>query len=169
MNNQVTFDRHFCGNEISEYGRQHGFVDYATLAKAFDAVLNNNIIQVTGWENWEQENGLSEYYEDSHGNILDYDEMQERVEEMEKQLEQLEEGTPDYYELEEAIADLEEANYSEIYQYYIISDNGAEILKDYTNEIVMYNAELDMYVWCVTHWGTSWDYVLTDIPCTKAE
>ena len=48
-------------------------------------------------------------------------------------------------------------------QYFIISNNGAEILKDYTNEIVFYNEALDMYVWGVTHWGTSWDYVLTDI------
>ena len=46
---------------------------------------------------------------------------------------------------------------------------GADILKRETNEIVLYNAELDMYVWCVTHCGTSWDYVLTNIPCTKSE
>ena len=48
---------YFCGNKISEYGLQNGYVDYSTLAKSFDAVLNNNIIGVTGWENWNQENG----------------------------------------------------------------------------------------------------------------
>ena len=54
-------------------------------------------------------------------------------------------------------------NIAEIFQFYIISDNGARILKDYTNEIVFYCDSLDMYIWGVTHYGTSWDYVLTDI------
>jgi predicted 3-demethylubiquinone-9 3-methyltransferase (glyoxalase superfamily) len=58
---------------------------------------------------------------------------------------------------------LDEAHYEDVFQYFIISDNGAEILKYWTDEIVMYNSALDMYVWCVTHYGTSWDYVLTDI------
>lgn len=49
----------FYGNEVSRYGQENGFVDYRTLAKAFDAVLNNEIISrtecVIGW--WEQESG----------------------------------------------------------------------------------------------------------------
>lgn len=53
--------------------------------------------------------------------------------------------------------------YYEIYQYYIISEAGYRFLEDYTDEIVYYNEQLDMYVWAVTHFGTSWDYVLTDI------
>ena len=57
----------------------------------------------------------------------------------------------------------EDDNEREIFQYFIIDDNGADILKDYTNEIVMYNNDLGLYVWGVTHFGTSWDYVLTDI------
>ena len=32
-----------------------------------------------------------------------------------------------------------------------------------TDEILFYNETLDMYVWGVTHCGTSWNYVLTDI------
>lgn len=51
----------------------------------------------------------------------------------------------------------------DIYQYYIITDPGFELLKDLTDEIVYYNEELDMFLWCITHFGTSWDYVLTDI------
>lgn len=50
----------------------------------------------------------------------------------------------------------------EIFQYYIVSDSGAEILKS-VNEIVFYNVALDMYVWGVTHYGTAWSYVLTDV------
>lgn len=53
--------------------------------------------------------------------------------------------------------------YHEIFQYYIITAQGASILEDLTEEIVFYNYELDLYVWGVTHFGTSWDYVLTDI------
>jgi len=48
---------------------------------------------------------------------------------------------------------------AEVYQTYIINSSGAEYLKDYTNEIVYYNDELDMYVWGITHYGTSWDSV----------
>ena len=33
------------------------------------------------------------------------------------------------------------------------------------HEIVYYSEELDLYIWGVTHYGTSWDYVLTDIKC----
>lgn len=56
-----------------------------------------------------------------------------------------------------------EEGYYDVYQYYIISDSGAKFLEENTNEIVYYHEELDMYVWGITHFGTSWDYVLTDI------
>lgn len=59
--------------------------------------------------------------------------------------------------------DEESDTYADIYQYYIVSDQGARILEELTDEIVFYNEELDLYVWGVTHFGTSWDYVLTDI------
>lgn len=51
----------------------------------------------------------------------------------------------------------------EIFQYYIIDDNGAEIIKEFTDDPLFYIEELDLYVWGVTHWGTSWDYVMTDV------
>ena len=47
----------------------------------------------------------------------------------------------------------------EIYQYFIIDEAGAERFARYTNELVIYNEELDIYILCVKHWGTSWDYV----------
>lgn len=52
---------------------------------------------------------------------------------------------------------------SDIYQYYIITDPGYELLRDLTDEIVYYNEELGMFLWCITHFGTGWDYILTDI------
>ena len=57
----------------------------------------------------------------------------------------------------------EDSEYREIYQYYIVTDSGANFLMEHTDELVYYHEELDMYLWGVTHWGTSWDYILTDI------
>ena len=128
MENKTINGNFFYGNEVSQYGQQHGYVDYRTLAKAFDAVLVNDITKlfycdINGeWNEPEYYNG-SEYWSDDDGN--------------------------EYY--------------NEIYQYYIIDGNGADLLQRWTDEIVYYLPALDMYVWGVTHWGTSWDYVLTDI------
>ena len=47
----------------------------------------------------------------------------------------------------------------DIYQWYIISESDAERLAEYTNEIVYYSEELDVYLLGVSHYGTSWDYV----------
>lgn len=68
-------------------------------------------------------------------------------------------------------ADYDDENDSpaEIFQYYIISERGAEILQELTDEIVYYIPLLDCYVWGVTHYGTSWDYVLTDIKLDLSE
>lgn len=46
---------------------------------------------------------------------------------------------------------------------YIISQRGYEFLKEYTDEMVFYNENLNVYIWGVTHWGTDWSYVLTNI------
>lgn len=110
----------FYGNKISQYGLQNGYVDYATLAKSFEAVLANDLIaktQSVGY--WEIVNGC------------EYDE--------------------------------ESDTWTDIYQYYVIDSQGAQILEELTDEIVFYNEELDLYVWGVTHYGTSWSYVLTNI------
>lgn len=118
--------KYFCGNEISNYGKEHGFLDYDTFSRAFDHVLNNSIFELgqgIGY-GWELVNGL------------DFD-----------------------YEEEEIIEE------PEVFQWYIVSDSGAQIIQDYTNEILYYHDELDIYLWGVTHWGAGWDYVLTDIPC----
>lgn len=157
-NNTIWNSNYFFGNEVSEEGKKNGYIDYETLAKSFQHILNNNIIGATGWENWEQENGYID-------NSEEIEELEEQIEELEDQEEEDEETTAKIEELREQIEELEEEQerQPEIFQYFIISDQGADILKDYTNEIVFYNSNLDMYVWGVTHWGTSWDYVMTDI------
>ena len=153
---------YFCGNKASDHAIEHGFLDYATFAKAFDAVLNNGIMSFEV-DYWEQENGFVD-------NSDEIEELENRIEELE---EDNDDGAKDaeIEELTEQVEELkeEQENPDEIYQYFIISDAGAEMLKDYTNEIVFYNSKMDMYVWGVTHWGTSWDYVLTDIPLNCRE
>lgn len=121
------FGKYFCGNEISVYGQENGYLDYATFSKAFDAVLNNNIYEM-GWNigtGWKTVNG-SEYDEETD-------------------------------------------TYAEIFQYYIVSDRGAELIQEYTDDILFYHEELGIYLWGITHFGTSWDYVLTDVECNCGE
>lgn len=121
MGKYIHHSNFFYGNEVSEYGKEHGYVDYSTLAKAFDAVLCNSIADGKWFE--------LEMCELVNG--CDFDE--------------------------------ETEEYAEVYLWFIISDSGARILQECTNEIVYYVAPLDVYVWGVQHYGTSWDYVLTDI------
>ena len=175
----TTFGKYFFGNLISEYGRKNGRVDYATLAKSFDAVLNNNICSTMDGA-WEMVHGFID-------NSEDIDKLADKVAELEQALDEIGEIMETHHDKEldaeynekeaernallDEIADLEsdEERMPEIFQFYIISDNGAQILEEYTNEIIFYNEELDMYVWGVTHYGTGWDYVLTDIPCEVDE
>lgn len=110
------FNNKAYGYKVSDYGLEHGYLDYYTLSLIVGGhILNNEIISETGFEHWELVNG-----------------------------------------------DYEDEDY-EIYQYFIITWMGYEFLSEYTDEFVFYNEKLDMYVWGITHFGTSWDYVLTDI------
>lgn len=167
---------YFYGNKISEYGIKNGYVDYRTLAESFDAVMSNDIISRTngiiGY--WEQESGfvdntekIEELQEKIDSIMYDISEMTDADESFEDSAKHL--GMiAEMEELQDKINELEEEQENsynaEIYQYFIVDSQGAEILKE-INEIVFYNEELDMYVWGVTHYGTSWDYVLTDIKC----
>lgn len=62
----------------------------------------------------------------------------------------------------------ENGNEYDIFQYFIITDSGYEFLEEYApEEIIFYDDELDLYVWGITHWGTGWDYVFTNIKVEK--
>lgn len=165
MKNKKLYGTYFCGNEASEYAKEQGYLDYATLAKSFDAVMNNDIISNTnniiGY--WEQENGFID-------NSEEIEELEEKISDLECEQPSILEDNEKYLEiqneideLQERIDELENETEPEIFQYFIISGQGANILKEWTDEIVYYNETLDIYVWGVTHWGTSWNYVLTDI------
>lgn len=152
----------FYGEEVSPYGLERGYIDYRCLAKCVDSiVLCNDIVNlfysdINGqYVEPEQENGFID-------NTKLIEELQEQIENIDGSTE---EGAEKIKELEEEIEELEreENEPPEVYQWYIISYNGADFLKRFTDEIVYYIPVLDIYVWGVTHWGTSWDYVLTDI------
>ena len=169
MEKRTHKSRYFCGNEISAYGLEHGYLDYRTLSKAFDAVMVNDITKLfyerigSEYNEAEQVNGYidnSDYIEskqeqiealeetrDNSDDITQINYISEQIEALEEQIEELER---------------EQDEQREIYQYFIVSDSGADLIQEYTNDPLFYLPALDCYVWGVTHWGTSWDYVLTD-------
>lgn len=153
--------KYYYGNAISDYGMEHGYVDYATLAKCFDSVLNNDIISLTyDIGSWEQVSG-----------IIDNTDEIEELEEKRDELEEENESNPsqitenEINEINDQIEELEQEqnNDQEIFQLFIIDYWGARLLQQETSEIVYYNETLNMYLWGVTHYGTDWDYVLTNI------
>ena len=104
------YDGKVYGIKVSDYGLEHGYLDYLTLSKIVGpCILNNYLRAETIWE------------------IV--------------------------------AGDLEH----DIYQDYIISEQGYEFLSEYTDELVFYNERLHVYIWGISHFGTSWDYVLTNI------
>lgn len=163
--------KYYYGNAISEYGLENGRVDYGTLAKCFNAVLNNDIMQLTyDIGSWDQISGTID-------NTDEIEELEEKIDELEEKLEELgeqNESSPsqilenEIYDISDRITELEteleseKYDEQEVFQWYIVDDWGARLLKD-INEIVYYNEKLDMYLWGVTHYGTSWDHVLTSI------
>ena len=159
---------YFCGNEVSDYAKEQGYLDYATLAKGFDAVMNNGIMEMTeanGIGYWEQENGIID-------NSDEIEELENKISDTEEKMEELDEKSNDYKVLESEIDEMQsridelqnQQDYPpEVFQWYIVDGNGADIIKEYTDDPLYYNEALDMYLWGVTHYGTSWDYVLTDV------
>lgn len=111
-------------------------IDYMELARRVgDMVLNNYVRQQSdNFDDWELTNGEESYCYHHE--------------------------TEEECEAEDNMCDYE---YHDIYQDYIITPSGAEYLERNTNEIVYYNSKLHMYVWGITHYGTGWDYVYTDI------
>ena len=78
-----------------------------------------------------------------------------------------------YQEVETEIGtdyDEETDEYLDIYQYFIVDFNNytyskmQELKKSLGKEFILYYlSELDLYIVGITHFGTGWDYVLTDI------
>lgn len=132
----VMYNGKVWGTQVSHYGLEKGYLDYKALAGIVeDMILNNTLMTLDEFSyDWELFCGEDQYGVDSKGNKCEpYDD------------------------------DCCEVFVYDVYQHYIISENGALFLSEHTDEIVYYNSTLDLYVWGITHFGTSWDYVLTDI------
>ena len=122
------------GVEVSGYGLDKGHLDYRTLACVVgDLILNNRLMTFEEFY-WELVSGQDQYAVDKDGN----------------------ECGPD---LDECYG----VYVHDVYQTYIISERGYDFLSRNTDEIVHYCEDLDIYLWGITHFGTSWDYVLTNI------
>ena len=54
----------------------------------------------------------------------------------------------------------EEGNYTEVYQWFLTSYSLDDVrfLEDHFGLLFSYSDKLDLYVLCVDHYGTSWDY-----------
>lgn len=184
---------YFYGNKISDYGLENGYIDYSTLSKAFDCVMANSLREelegkgfyfdlVSGLvDNSEEIDELERQIEELANEIVD---LEYQIEELEDEHEKANyenkariseelEGLYDkkvnleneQEELENEKSELEdEEGYPtcDIFQEFIVGDRGAEILEEF-GELVFKCEELDLNIWGVTHWGTSWDYVLTNV------
>ena len=117
---------------------------------------------------WEQENGIID-------NSEEIDALKEEITDIENRLEfltdeeieeaqMLQEEIDSIQEQIEELKEEQEQSYNQdIFQYFIVSDQGAEMIKQYTEDPLFYNETLDMYVWGITHLGAAWSYVLTDV------
>ena len=67
----------------------------------------------------------------------------------------------------------DEGNYREIYQYFLTnySEFDVKFLKAHFGLLFTYSEMLDLYILCVDHYGTSWDYVTveTDLDAAARE
>ena len=145
MENKQYYDTYY-GCKVSQEGLKYGLVDYACLKKAIGGCVLCNAMQDRLYQTMDVYSDPDTLFK------IKYTE-----EEFEGN-EDLKEEYEDYYEYFE-----ENKEMYDIYQWYIITDSGAQLLKEQTDEIVFYDEELNIYVWGITHWGTGWDYVLTNI------
>lgn len=128
--------------KMGEYEKEKGFASYRTIIERFigDIVLCNNIVDID----------TSVYDNMNENNIYYWDNIKNDY------------ATKEEYENDKENNISEE--YREIYQFYLcnISDYEKEQLQK-AGVILSYSDKLDCDVLCVDHFGTSWDYVLTNV------
>lgn len=119
--------------ELNSYKDVKTYADFVEFY-GIKAILNNSIIEKFPYE-YQVINGELETYYNNEGDEITLEE---------------------YEELEYPEYDPEPV---EIYQYYIVSESDANLIADYTDDIVFYIPEINVYLWAITHYGTAWDYV----------
>lgn len=163
----------FWGVELNEEEIKNKRLSYGTVAKQFDAILCNDILQIdnslidnlesgdfvsyyingeeTDRETYEE---LKEKYEDEQSDLLfddDWGKDNPRAEKLEKRYDELTELLDQFEEIED-----------EVFQWFLVGESALWYLKK-MGELVFYSDLLGCYVWGVKHWGTSWDYVMTSL------
>ena len=130
------------GSDMGEYEKDQGYASYRTIVSRYigDIVLCNNIIDVdpSVFDNLLIESN-EKYYNENGEEITE----------------------EEYYNDSNAYC---ETNDTEIYQYYLC--NVSQWEKEHAEAaglILSYSDMLDCDILCVDHFGTSWDYVLTDV------
>jgi len=136
-------------------------ISYAELAdKVKDSVLFNNHNDVD--EFWYEGMIVSPLMQER----LDAIDEENRAEAL-KEIEESQDGS-EKAKLTEELEDLEHTNIMDlcegcIYQTYAITPEGARFLFNHTTEIISYSEKLGLYLWHITHWGTSWSGVYTTL------
>jgi len=144
----------FWGVELSDYELEHKRMSYRTLSSNFQHVLCNNVPEID-FDIFDNIVCGDFYHYEYNGETITEKEKEEKIEELENLDNLTTEQENELNELQEL-----EPIYQEIFQYYIVNDKWA---LERANEIVFYSSVLDCYIWGVTHWGTSWDYVGTPL------
>lgn len=138
-------------------------ISYAELAKKVgDCVLFNNATNNEIDEYWYE--GL---IESPHvTNVLEAWDNEDRAEAQKAIDESTDEA--EKAKLTEELEDIETHGIMDlctdcIYQTYAISPEGARYLFNHTSEIVSYSEKLDIFLWHIRHYGTSWSGVHTQV------
>ncbi len=157
--------KYFHGAKISSYGVSEGFLDYQCMAEMAQAESIDIYSEEYEDACWELYNGEDCYYYDSDGHTYDYECCIERIEELKDMIANAR-GEQDVSKWEK---DIDSLTYNceciGICDYMEITEEAARIMKESgSDEIVYYSKELDMYIWGITHYGTSWKLMLTSIP-----
>ena len=123
--------------KISQKALEIGYLDYSTLASMlYDGMVLNNELELETFLDEVPDGAWLEAYDEF---IKD-------------------EGlTEDEYDSYGYFLDTLESTY----QYYMVSDRDARFLLD-VGELVIYSEDLDINLWCITHFGTAWSYVYSN-------
>ena len=125
--------------KMGSYEKEKGFASYRTLVNYFigDIVLCNNITEVDENIGYVEED--TRYYNENGEEITE----------------------DEYFEDDNAYAD---TITPEIFQYYLCNVNEWDKKQAKKAGLILdYSYILDCDVLCVDHFGTSWDYVLTNV------
>ena len=121
-------------SRISKEALEIGYLDYDALASMlYDGMILNNGLDVMSFlEDIPEGVHLERYKEHLEDYEIDEDE----------------------YHYTDYIYDALES----VYQCYMVSDRDSRFLIE-AGELVLYSEELNINLWCIGHYGTSWSYV----------